>query len=127
MARGMFNHLRHVKLHGHPSSTALLDTRTNYATMLGTTTSFDEATAIVTDALLHKLLRALAIPPEHLDTTKPLHAYEVDSLLAVELRIFFAKEMRAVVAVFDLTSGSSFEAVSMIVARRSCYFTGAVP
>ena len=127
MQSRMFNHLRQVKLDGHHSSTAQLDTTTsNYAAMLGATSSLEEATAVVTDALLQKLSRALAIPPEHLDTSKPLHAYGVDSLLAVELRNFFAKELGADVAVFDITSGENFEAVSMIVARRSSYFTGAL-
>lgn len=126
MQSRIFNHLRQVKLDGHHSSSTALETTTNYAAMLGVTTSLEEATAVVTDALLQKLSRALAIPPEHLDTTKPLHAYGVDSLLAVELRNFFAKELGADVAVFDITSGSSFEAVSMIVARRSCYFTAAL-
>ena len=126
MQSRMFNHLRQVRLAGHQSSSTALETTTNYATMLGATTSLEEATAVVIDALLQKLSRALAIPPEHLDTTKPLHAYGVDSLLAVELRNFFAKELGADVAVFDITSGSSFDAVSMIVARRSSYFTGAL-
>ena len=126
MKSRMFSHLRQVKSDGHHSSTALLETTSNYAALLGATTSLEEATAVVTDALMQKLSRALAVPPEHLDTTKPLHAYGVDSLLAVELRNFFAKELGADIAVFDITSASSFEAVSMIVARRSSYFTGAL-
>ena len=48
-----------------------------------------------------------------MDMSKPLHAYGVDSLLTVELRNYFAKELNADVAIFDITDGSSFEAVSL--------------
>ena len=63
--------------------------------------------------------KALSIPPEDIDTSKPLHAYGVDSLLAVELRNYFAKEMEADLAIFDIMDGSNFKAVSMTVARKS--------
>ena len=124
MQSRMFNRLRQVKLSDQSPTT--LESTTNYAAILSDASSLEEATAVVTEALLQKLSRALAVPAEHLDTTKPLHAYGVDSLLAVELRNFFAKELGADVAVFDITSGSSFEAVSMVVARKSSYFTGAL-
>ncbi len=51
----------------------------------------------------------------------PLHAYGVDSLLAVELRNFFAKELNDAVAIFDIMGGSSFEALGMTVAKKSLF------
>ena len=44
-------------------------------------------------------------PAGDVDTGKPLYAYGVDSLLAVELRNWFGKEIGAEVAIFDIMGG----------------------
>ena len=56
---------------------------------------------------------------DDIDISKPLHAYGVDSLLAVELRNYFAKELSADVAIFDLMGGPSIGAVTLTVAKKS--------
>ena len=91
----------------------------DYAALLSKAASTEQAIRVVTDGILQKLSRALSIAPENMDVTKPLHVYGVDSLLAIELRNFFAKEFGADVAVFDITGGSSFEAVSSVVVQKS--------
>ena len=75
------------------------------------------------NGLLQKLSRALSIVPEDIDVSKALHAYGVDSLLAVELRNFFTKELGADVAIFEIMGGASFETVSGTVARKSQFCT----
>ena len=110
-------HLRQIGI-GDPSS-SLHGKTVDYATLLRDAASLEDAARIVTGGLLQKLSRALFISPEDMDITKPLHAYGVDSLLAVELRNYFAKELSADVAIFDITGSSSFEAVGMTVARKS--------
>lgn len=65
------------------------------------------------------------MPRDDIDTSKPLHAYGVDSLLAVELRNCFSKELSADVAIFDLTGGASVDAVSLTVAKKSTSFSAA--
>lgn len=117
MRRRAFRHLQQVGL-GGPSSSPASKT-VDYATLLRKAASLEDAARIVTDGLLHKLSRALSISPADMDVSKPLHAYGVDSLLAVELRNYFAKEFNANVAIFDITGGSSFETVGMTVARKS--------
>lgn len=71
------------------------------------------------EGLVRKVSKALSIPPEDIDANKPLHAYGVDSLLAVELRNWFAKELNADVAIFDIMAGSSFAGVGVFVAGKS--------
>ena len=71
------------------------------------------------ESLLRQLPRALSMPREDLDTSKAVHTYVVDSLLAVQLRNYFTKEMQADTAIFDIMGGSSVESVSMLVARKS--------
>ncbi|KAL8794223.1 MAG: hypothetical protein Q9195_003177 [Heterodermia aff. obscurata] len=46
----------------------------------------EERAAAVTAGVGPNLSYALSVPAEELDTSKPLHAYGVDSLLAIELR-----------------------------------------
>lgn len=62
---------------------------------------------------------------DDIDTSKPLHAYGVDSLLAVELRNYFAQELSADVAIFDHMSGPSIDAESLTVAKESTFFRSA--
>ncbi|CAG9992168.1 unnamed protein product, partial [Clonostachys byssicola] len=54
--------------------------------------TLDDAAGAVNEALLRKLSTMLALPREQLDPDTPLHTYGVDSLVAVELRNWFAKE-----------------------------------
>ena len=70
-----------------------------------------QAEEIMTAALLQKLSKALAVAKENIDVGRPLHAYGVDSLLAIELRNWFAKLFHADVAVFDITGQRSIEAL----------------
>ena len=56
---------------------------------------------------------------EDIDMTRPPHVYEVDSLLAVELRNWFAKVWKVDVAVFDITGQESIAALGATVARKS--------
>ncbi|KAL8971948.1 MAG: hypothetical protein Q9183_000811 [Haloplaca sp. 2 TL-2023] len=91
----------------------------NYAALLAAAASVDEAAAIITDGVTRKLGRALRVAPESIDTKHPLHQYGVDSLLAIELRNWFAKEFAAQVSVFDIVGAESFEEVGKRVARKS--------
>ncbi|KAK2612526.1 hypothetical protein QQS21_001464 [Conoideocrella luteorostrata] len=81
--------------------------------------SLVEAADVVVGGLVHKLTRALSIPAEDIDTMRPLHSYGVDSLLAVEIRSWFAKEFKSDVAVFEIMGGSNFAAVAKIVITKS--------
>lgn len=81
--------------------------------------SLTAAAGVITEGLLGRLSTALGINREDMDVAKPLHKYGVDSLLAVELRNYFAKKFNADVAIFDLMGGSTIEQVCLVVARKS--------
>lgn len=78
-----------------------------------------EAEAIVVDGIIAKLSRAISIPPEDIDTSKPLYQYGVDSLVAVELRNWLGKEFLSNVAVFSLMGAPSIQAVGSMVMTSS--------
>lgn len=78
-----------------------------------------ERAQVVVEALSQRLARTLSIELEDVDTHLALHAYGVDSLIAVELRSWLGKEFAADVPVFEIVSGKTIEAVGELVAKTS--------
>lgn len=83
--------------------------------------SLARAGAVVCDALVKKVARTLGMPQEDIDASKPMHLYGVDSLVAVEVRNWFLKEMKADVAVFDIMGSGSIADLAVIVAAKSAF------
>jgi aryl carrier-like protein len=81
--------------------------------------SVPERAQIVVEALSKRLARTLSIKFEDVDTHQALHAYGVDSLIAVELRTWLGKEFAADVSVFEIVSGKTIEAVGELVAKTT--------
>ncbi|MCJ1398963.1 hypothetical protein MMC11_002164 [Xylographa trunciseda] len=121
MQRRTFRHLHHMGLGMQSTSTS--EQSIDYAASLRDAATLEDAGRIVTECLVQKLIKSLSIPREDLDTTKPLHKYGVDSLLAVELRNYFAKELSADVAIFDIMGGTSIDVVGVTVARKSAFWS----
>lgn len=95
----------------------------DFKTLLESAPSIQEAGAIITEELVHKISVSLAIPEPDVDHHRPLHFYGVDSLVAVELRNWFAKEIRADIAVFDILGNISLEGLCLFAASKSAYKT----
>lgn len=91
----------------------------NVAKLLSGATSLMEAASVISDALMHKLSKALAVPLENLDPGQAMHTYGVDSLVAVELRNWFAHALDADVAVFEILGGATFDDIGARVAGKS--------
>lgn len=91
----------------------------NHAALLAAAKTLEEAVKVTLEALLLKVSRVLSVDVSNLDAAQPLHAYGVDSLVAVELRSWLAKELKAEVSVFDMTNASSISQVASTAAGRS--------
>lgn len=78
-----------------------------------------ERAQVVVEALSRRLAQTLSIKLEDVDTYQALHAYGVDSLIAVELRSWLGKEFVADVPVFEIVSGKTIEAIGELVARTT--------
>ena len=83
-----------------------------------------ERIQLVLQALAIKLARAMSIPPEDIMPNKPLSAYGVDSLMAVDLRNWFGKEFGATVAVFEIMGGVTISVIADLVATKSTFNKG---
>ncbi|KAI0024632.1 hypothetical protein F4780DRAFT_795163 [Xylariomycetidae sp. FL0641] len=74
---------------------------------------------VVLRALAAKLARAMSIAPDDVEAGRPLSAYGVDSLMAVELRNWIGREFAAPVAVFDIMGGVPIAGIADLVVARS--------
>lgn len=81
--------------------------------------SSEEEAMIATKGFVHKLGTALSLSPDEIDPSRPVHVYGVDSLLAVELRNWFAKTLKADITVFNITGQASLEKLAEQAARSS--------
>ncbi|KAL7629709.1 hypothetical protein AAE478_001232 [Parahypoxylon ruwenzoriense] len=91
----------------------------NVAALFQQAETEEEKANVVVEGLARKLARALLIQPEDVDSDQPLHAFGVDSLVAVELKNWIEKEFGAKVAVFELMGGRSVAAIGEFIAKAS--------
>lgn len=74
---------------------------------------------IVVSALAEKLARVVAISADDIEPAKRLDDYGVDSLIAVELRNWLAKDFSATVAVFEIMGSTSIAAIGDLVVEKT--------
>lgn len=76
------------------------------------------AAQMLTTALQAKLSKVFSSNAEELDVTKPLVAYGVDSLVAVELRNWFLKTLKVDIPVFEILGGATIEGLGSTIAEK---------
>ncbi|KAL3461786.1 hypothetical protein BJX64DRAFT_288967 [Aspergillus heterothallicus] len=101
------------------SSSRTTNSGGNLGAELASVSTADEAAPIVTQLLVSKLAKVLGVAREEFDVKKPMHAYGVDSLVAVEMRNWFSKELKADMAIFDMLGGATIEGVGALAAERA--------
>ena len=82
-----------------------------------------DAGAVVVRAIVERLAKALSIPTEEMqvlsEQAKSLQQHGVDSLIAVELRNWLARDFQAEVAIFDIMGAASLVGLGSVVEARS--------
>lgn len=91
----------------------------DFAAVFATGTSPQEVVDALHSALKRKLAATLSLSADEIQTSAPMHSYGVDSLVAVEIRNWFAKELKADIAIFDILGGSTVATVSSLAASKS--------
>lgn len=79
----------------------------------------DEASEIASKSLVVKLASVLITPAEDISTKKPVVTLGLDSLVAVEVRSWIAKELDVKVSTMELMTSSSIKALVDVVVGRS--------
>jgi acyl transferase domain-containing protein/NADPH:quinone reductase-like Zn-dependent oxidoreductase/NAD(P)-dependent dehydrogenase (short-subunit alcohol dehydrogenase family)/ubiquinone/menaquinone biosynthesis C-methylase UbiE len=83
--------------------------------------SHDEATRLVGDAITAKLGDIFMIPTEAIDLAKPPAQYDVDSLVAVELRNMLMLQAASDVSIFSILQSASLAALASDVVSKSAF------
>ncbi|KAK4450516.1 putative polyketide synthase [Podospora aff. communis PSN243] len=78
-----------------------------------------EAAAIAAQGILQKLSEVLTIAVENLDPTRNITSYGLDSLTAIELRNWIAKELRANLQILELLSSGNFNDLAALIVQKT--------
>ena len=84
------------------------------------------ATDLVTGALKKKLAKAMMMAVEDIDGEQPVSSYGVNSVVAVEVRTWVFKEIKADISVFDVLSNVPLTMLARTIVGRSKYVNEAV-
>lgn len=82
-------------------------------------TTLAEATDIITEAIQMQLSSLLVVSKDDIDPRKPIHKYGVDSLVAVEMRNWFAKGVGADVGTIEILDDAGIAELAARVAKKS--------
>lgn len=110
---------RFSQIHGRPGGRNGISDDLDAAQLFRQAQSVSERAQVVVEALSKRLARTLSIKVEDVDIHQPLHAYGVDSLIAIELRTWLGKEFATDVPVFEIVSGKTIKAVGELVAKSN--------
>ncbi|KAE8364748.1 hypothetical protein BDV27DRAFT_157511 [Aspergillus caelatus] len=121
--RPIFSHLFRMdtqeasKLHKVQAGAA----NVNRSSRLKNATSHNEATELVTEWLSAKVGHVLGMSPSDIEPGKPIQAYGIDSLVAIDLKNWFETEIGASMTVFDVMSNTPLGRLSAMAAEKSRY------
>ncbi|KAF2096874.1 reducing polyketide synthase [Rhizodiscina lignyota] len=93
------------------------------ASRLSKASSKEKAAEIITDALVHKTAEILQMPPSEVDPGRPLYRYGVDSLVALEVRNWITREMKANMALLEILAAVPIESFAAKIADKSKLIT----
>ena len=121
MSKSQFRSLHQMdkNISAAPSTQNAKDNIISPAVLITSSESIHEAAFIVAESLSGKLSKILSMPEENIDLTKPMHVVGVDSLVALEIRNWFARELEVDVTVFEILENRSINDLGLEVVRRS--------
>ena len=112
-----FSHLRPA-----PGATSASKSNGSAATMkqaLKQARDLNEATRIISDKLIAKLSSVLVISIDEISIEKPVVAMGLDSLVAIEVRSWVARELNATINVMEMTTSPSLGKMVELIVKRS--------
>ncbi|KAK7698841.1 Reducing polyketide synthase hmp8 [Diaporthe eres] len=85
----------------------------------------DRAGEVILDALVNKIADMLQIPASEVDPGRPMYRYGVDSLVALEVRNWITRELKANVALLEILAAVPMAAFAVKIAEKSKLVVGA--
>ena len=86
---------------------------------LQATRSYEQAASLVCEGLMTKVSAVLMVPREEMDASKPIVAYGLDSLVAIEIRNWITRELDASLQVLELLTCSSILGLAELILKKS--------
>ena len=86
---------------------------------IGAATTMDEAATAVCAGLVVKLAARLGTPVDNIVSTKTISEYGVDSLVAVEMRNWIAKDIESQMPILEILANQSLLQLSVKIAAKS--------
>lgn len=84
----------------------------------------EEAGVIILGALAQRVADMLQIPASEVDTSRPLHRYGVDSLVALEVRNWITRELKANIALLEILASVPMATLATKIAQKSKLVAG---
>lgn len=94
------------------------------AAKLGKAASKEQAGEIITEALVQKTADILQMPASEVNPSRPLYRYGVDSLVALEVRNWISRELKANMALLEILAAVPIESLAGKIAEKSKLVTG---
>ena len=88
-------------------------------TLVSRATSLEEAGGYVVEALIKVVAKMLQTSVSEIDTSRFLHSYGIDSLVAIEIINWALKEVKATVTVFDVLAAMPMTTFANKIAAKS--------
>ncbi|KAK1139414.1 hypothetical protein N8T08_000777 [Aspergillus melleus] len=83
--------------------------------------SVGDATDQIVEWVAAKVAHMLGLSAADIDPSKPVHSYGIDSLIAVDLKNWFDREIGASITVFDLMGNAPLQRLGQLAAEKSRY------
>ncbi|KAL8928323.1 MAG: hypothetical protein Q9172_001007 [Xanthocarpia lactea] len=121
-----FRHLRRAAVISQSTASESADEQASrsLAQLLAGIDSLEAAQETVAGKVKTKISSLLMLPEEDIDAKKPVVSYGLDSLVAVELRNWIAKEAGAGIQLMDLMTSRSLGDLAALVTSRSRFVDG---
>ncbi|PFH62207.1 hypothetical protein XA68_14614 [Ophiocordyceps unilateralis] len=87
---------------------------------LATAQTTREVITIVLAGLVRKLARLIMVEEEEINPERPASTHHIDSLMAIEVRIWALKQAKSDVSVFEILSNEPLVELAARIAARSC-------
>jgi acyl carrier protein len=94
---------------------------------LGRAASYGEAVGIVLREMTRKLMRMFGLAEDDMSASKSLASIGVDSLVAIELRIWITSQLNVDVSIFELIEVKTIAGLAEMVVRKLGHVTSHRP
>ncbi|RYP67274.1 hypothetical protein DL769_005813 [Monosporascus sp. CRB-8-3] len=113
MAYPLFAHLRAAERQAKAKEA---ETSVDVAQALRSAASVEEVGCIIADAIIAKISHVMAMPPKNLESCRTPASYGVDSLVTVDMKTWFKKELHATVTTQDISGELTIDDLARKVA-----------